>query len=249
MPKQRARLLCGEAIAGLSSLKRVRMIFADPPDNIGLKYKTYKDRMANKKYRRFIEDLIGVSTQKCEHFWMSYNALHDFWIGGLVDEFLRANEDWTAIKCVQTFTFYQHNRYDLGNAHRPMIRMSKVGASLYPEAIRIPSWRLLNKDVRGNPAGKVPGDVFDFPRVTGNSKQRRSWHPTQINEGVIERCVKLCARPVDTICDPFAGTGTLLRVCKRTNNPCILMDVDREYCERIAMEHEMKPKGDNEWKL
>ena len=34
-------------------------------------------------------------------------------------------------------------------------------------------------------------DVFNFTRVTGNSKQRRTWHPTQLNEGLVERCVKL----------------------------------------------------------
>jgi len=82
-------------------------------------------------------------------------------------------------------------------------------------------------------------DVFNIPRVTGNSKQRRTWHPTQIHEGLIERCIRLTT-PVDgTVLDPFAGTGTTLRVCKRLNTPCTLIEVDPTYCEKIAEEHDL----------
>ena len=84
-------------------------------------------------------------------------------------------------------------------------------------------------------------DVFDFPRVTGNSKQRRPWHPTQLNEGLVERCLKLTTPPGGTVLDPFGGTGTTLRVCKRINLPCTLIEVDRDYCQQIAKENDLQP--------
>jgi DNA modification methylase len=109
-----------------------------------------------------------------------------------------------------------------------------------PDAIRVPSWRQKNGDKRADPRGRVPGDVFNFTRVVGNSKQRRPWHPTQLNEGLVERCIKLTTPPGESVLDPFGGTGTTLRVCKRTGNPCTLIELDAGYCAKIAKEHDMK---------
>jgi hypothetical protein len=84
------------------------------------------------------------------------------------------------------------------------------------------------------------GTVFRYPRVTGNSKQRRSWHPTQLHEGLVERCIKSCTKEGDIVIDPFAGTGTTLRVCKNINRSCITMDLSSFYCQRIADEHQLE---------
>ena len=161
-------------------------------------------------------------------------------MGKIVTEIvgLRAGE-LEAKPCVQTFTFGQHNHHDLGNNHRPLLRLRWREAPLFPDAIRVPSWRQENGDKRADPRGRVPGDVMDFPRVTGNSKQRRTWHPTQLNEGLVERCVKLTTPPGGTVLDPFGGTGTTLRVCKRINLSCTLIEMDREYCRQIAVENHL----------
>jgi len=85
-----------------------------------------------------------------------------------------------------------------------------ASAPIYPCQIRVPSWRMLNGDKRAAPDGKVPGNVWDFPRVTGNSKQRRAFHPTQLNEGLVERAILLSGRPKTTSCfdaNPFAAVG------------------------------------------
>lgn len=82
-----------------------------------------------------------------------------------------------------------------------------------------------------------PGDVFDFPRVTGNSKQRCDWHPTQLHEDLVERCIKLSTKEGGTVLDPFGGTGTTLRVCKKINRSCTLIELDPFYCEKISEEH------------
>jgi DNA modification methylase len=127
----------------------------------------------------------------------------------------------------------------------------REGTELYPDAIRVPSWRQLHGDKRANPKGRVPGDVFNFPRVVGNSKQRRRWHPTQLHEGLYERCIKLSCLPEDSVCDLFAGTGTLARVCKATGNPCTLIEMDPDYCRKIALEHNLQHVWSdryNEWR-
>ncbi len=137
---------------------------------------------------------------------------------------------------VQTFTFGQHRHTDFGNNHRPLWRIQRKNAQFYGDQIRVPSWRQENGDKRADPRGRVPGDVFDFPRVTGNSKQRRSWHPTQLHEGLVERCILSCTKPGDLVVDPFAGTGTTGRVCQRIGRDCILGDQSEVYCQKIRDE-------------
>ena len=235
------RLLNLDCFQVLKEMRPVRMIFADPPDNLGLKYNGFKDKVDPRDYRNWMYDLIWHATKKCDVFWLSYNAKHTFMVNHLVDNFLTLMLGaWEAKPFVQTFTFGQHRQTDFGNNHRPLVRLMKKGTELYPDAVRVPSWRQLNGDKRADPKGRVPGDVFDMPRVTGNSKQRRSWHPTQLHEDLYERCIKSSCLPGDTVCDLFAGTGTLARVAERCGVDALLVELDPLYCEKIAEEHNLE---------
>src|SRR5579872_4627516 len=71
-----------------------------------------------------------------------------------------------------------------------------LAAKLYPDAIRIPSARMDQGDKRA--AGpRVPGDVWDFPRVVGNAKERQPWHPTQHPVALYDRVIKYSCGPGD----------------------------------------------------
>lgn len=230
----------------LPKMAPVKMIFADPPDNIGLGYGDCDDDMSRPDYLSLLHDMLWQSRYVCDVLWVSFNAKHLLDMGRLADGFTQSG--WTLKPCVQIFTFGQHNKHDLGNNYRPLWRFTHDGCTtLYPDAVRVPSWRQLHGDKRADPRGRVPGDVFDFPRVVGNSKQRRKWHPTQLHEGLYERCIRLTCAPGDSVCDIFAGTGTLARACKNTGNPCTLIEMDKTYCEKIAAEHELLHVRDAEW--
>jgi site-specific DNA-methyltransferase (adenine-specific) len=209
-------------------------IFADPPDNIGAKYAEYKDRLRDFEYVDLLCQWLRRFLDHSKTVWFSYNVKWTFEIGRIVTNMLMRYGDLEAKLCVQTFTFGQHNHHDLGNNYRPLLRIRWKDAPLFPDAIRVPSWRQENGDKRADPRGRVPGDVFDFPRVTGNSKQRRVWHPTQLNEGLVERCLKLTTPEGGTVYDPFGGTGTTLRVCRRLGFSCDTTEIDSGYCEKIA---------------
>lgn len=213
-------------------------LFADPPDNIGLKYDGYNDRLEEVEYKRLLRDWLYSFYRNAKTVWFSFNTKWTFEVGKIVSEMQEFWGDKMEAKmCVQTFTFGQHNHHDLGNNHRPLLRLRHENPPMYPGDIRVPSWRQLNGDKRADPRGRVPGDVFDFPRVTGNSKQRRAWHPTQLHEGLVERCVRLTTKEGDSVLDPFGGTGTTLRVCKSINRSCTLTELDPAYCSEIAKEH------------
>jgi DNA modification methylase len=169
--------------------------------------------------------------------WFSFNARWTIKFGVIVDAFLHDNHAWEAKPFIQTVTFGQNRNSDCGNGHRPLWRIKRKDAPLYPEAIKVPSWRQLNGDKRAAPGGRVPLDVWDFPRVTGNSRQRRKHHPTQLHEGLVERALLLTTKEGDKVLDVFSGTGTTLRVCKRINRECTSIELDPFYCSKIAEEN------------
>lgn len=406
-------------ILALSGIDKPKwdVIFADPPDGIGLGYNSYNDKMSKEKYYDLIDSWVNVflhSGVTC--IWLSFNSRWTLEFARAINGRIRA--DWEFKPCVQTFTFGQHNKHDLGDNHRPLWRLKHKDHPLFPDRIRVPSWRQLNGDKRADPRGRVPGnvqtsevftretrpipnlspkdierfmskidkrgddecwpwtagtkgksgteaygvirlggrggyvyvasrvmwrlvhgtdpigqlichacdnprccnpnhlflgtdldnirdkerkgrgnhlkgsdngysklseedvcaifmsndshedlgrkynvtgaaisairkrktwdhvtanlvcsDVFSIPRVPGNSKQRRSWHPTQLGEDLIERCILLTCPDGGRVLDPFGGTGTTLRVCKKHGIKCDLMEIDPYYCERIRQEH------------
>lgn len=236
------------------SAKHYTCLFCDPPDNIGFDYggDPALDRLKEDEYVSWLWECLDLFVRRAGIVWMSYNTKWQFHMGKIVLKLLRTY-DWLQVKpCVQIFTFGQHNSYDLGNCHRSLLRLKHKDAPLYPDQIRIESWRQAHGDKRTDPRGKVPGDVFDFneiidlddvfdfPRVTGNSGQKRKWCPTQLNEDLVERCIKLSTKEGESVLDPFAGTGTTLRVCKRIHRPCTLIEINRDYCQEIAKEHELE---------
>jgi len=225
-------------------------IFADPPDNIGLGYNEYDDSLPVAEYRDRLREWLYAFINVANAVWFSYNSRWTTAVAGIAEEIVEHNGNYSARKaeeqfieakfCVQTFTFGQHNHHDLGNCHRPLLRLRWKEALLFPDAIRVESERQKIGDKRADPRGRVPGDVFDFPRVTGNSKQRRTWHKTQLHEGLVERCLRLTTPPDGYVLDPFGGTGTTLRVAKRCGFNCDLIELDSTYCANIAGEHDMK---------
>lgn len=229
--------------------ERFDTMFADPPDNIGLGYDEYEDGMDTEVYIDFLNELIQYGIDNANTSYISFNSRWLMDMGAL----LKVMTQIFPIEVkflIQGFTFGQHRKTDHGNNYRPIVRIRHLDAPLFPDAIRRESWRMKNGDKRANPAGKVPGDVWftdflEYARVTGNSKQRRSWHPTQLHEGLVEDCLTMSTPPGGTVCDPFMGTGTTLRVCIENDWDCVTTDLSAQYCEKVAEENDFwpHPKG------
>lgn len=160
---------------------------------------------------------------------------------------------------VQYFTFGQHQHSDFGNNMRPCYRLRWSHAPIFPDSIRVESERQRLGDKRADHRGRVPGDVsrlevdssdglaaladagqdcvFDWPRVVGNSKQRRKWHRTQLHEGFVRQCLRMSTPPGGNVLDPFGGTGTTLRVAIAEGFNCDTMEISGGYCAEIAAEN------------
>ena len=286
----------GSCLDVVPTLPKSQCVFADPFDNLNLGYAGFKDKMPDDEYIGFLDQCLCLFATKAPIVWFSFNVKWTLPFGEQAAAFLTNNPGWECKPCTQVFTFGQHNHHDLGNNHRPLWRFKHKDAPLYPDQIRVPSWRQRNGDKRADPRGRVPGDVFDmqypygaepinwnliqaelgnkpysaailefhrakqcvgredtdglpifcgdvfdFPRVTGNSKQRCDWHPTQLAEDMVERCIKLSTKEGESVIDPFGGTGTTLRVCKKIGRSCTLVELTDEYCRKIAEANGLMP--------
>jgi len=224
------KIIQGDCLEILPTLPHATMIFADPPDNLGLAYDGFKDKRPVEAYHADLHDWLETATDLASIVWFSVYYKY------LLSVHFQAHGCGASRLFLWRFTFGQHRHTDCGNGYRPIIRIMRPGAILYPDAIRVESARQKQGDKRADPRGRVPDDVWEFPRVVGNAKERRPWHPTQHPEALIERIVKFSTRPGDLVIDLFAGSGTANRVCKRLNRACIGIELSPTYCKKIRAE-------------
>jgi len=85
---------------------------------------------------------------------------------------------------------------------------------------------------RNNMRGANPGDVWKFSHVHYCNPNRQK-HPTQKPEGLVERMVLASSNENDMVLDPFAGSGTTLRVCQQLNRNCIGFELNPDYVDLI----------------
>jgi site-specific DNA-methyltransferase (adenine-specific) len=230
------RLIQGDVLDVLPALGNFACCFLDPPDALGLKLNGYLDR-PRKGYIQWLADVVANTIPHCGITWLSYNSQWDLAIKHWAFEYSQVHGDIEIKPFYQHYTFFQCNNNDCAPAERPMLRFRHKDAPIYPNQIRVPSWRMLNRDKRAAPGGKVPGNVWEVPRVVGNSKQRRPWHPTQLNESLVERAILLSTKEGDEVLDLFSGTGTVIRVCRRISRSTTSVELNEFYCNKMAEEH------------
>lgn len=88
-----------------------------------------------------------------------------------------------------------------------------------------------------NAQGKNPGDVWgDIKQLTYKSKElidREYLNTIQKPEKLIQRLILASSNPEDHILDPFAGTGTSIKVAKELNRKITAIEKDRKLMEII----------------
>lgn len=240
------KIIQGDCLEYLNAtVSAYHVIFADPPDNIGLKYGEYKDKIPDELYYLRLESIIHRAMQRCRVFWLSYYWRHDLEIKGRVRALLYRSA-WQAKTFIWRYTFGQHGATDCGSGFRYLLRLSSPAWKPNVSNLRVPSIRQAIGDKRAAPGGRVPDDVWEwdaegvwheFPRVVGNAQERRTWHPTQHPEGLMERIIRLSTNSTeDRILDCFLGTGTTLRVARRLGYEATGIEIDPVYARRAADE-------------
>ncbi len=206
--------------------QRPRLIFCDPPFNIGQKYAEHDDMMTeldSYMVRWLIRmNLIGWDKGGC------VIAIHVPWqLTGTVKYWMPS--DWKQFnELIIHYRFGQCGRSNWidGHCHCLLFRLDN-DHRWNPDAVLVPSDRAttygdkrINETERGGE--RLPCDVWGIPsdgpywgRVSGTSAER--WrkksgalvdHPNQLPEVYLARLIKAYTDPGDLVIDPFVGSGT-----------------------------------------
>jgi len=66
----------------------------------------------------------------------------------------------------------------------------------------------------------------------------KRYHPTQKPVGLFMQILEKYAKPGQTICDPYAGSGTTALACERMGFRWVCIEQDEDYCKDIV--HRLK---------
>ena len=80
----------------------------------------------------------------------------------------------------------------------------------------------------GNPKGKNPSDVWDFPNVKNNHPEK-TMHPCQFPVELVERLVLSMTDEHDDVLDPYVGVGSSVVAALKHNRNGFGCDIVEEY--------------------
>jgi len=221
---------CIEIMRTLPS-ESVDLVFADPPFNIGIKYDVHNDNMPYEEYYKWSEQWIKEAYRLLKSNGTIYVAIGDEFAAE-INIILKNSGFHFRNWIIWYYTFGQNQRKKFNRAHTHILYYTKDKKhfTFNDKDIRIPSARqLIYKDKRANPIGKIPDDVWQFPRVCGTFKERIEKHPCQMPEDLLELIIKTSSNVGDLVLDPFGGTGTTAIVSKRLKRNFITMEISKEY--------------------
>jgi DNA modification methylase len=137
----------------------------------------------------------------------------------------------------ETFANYASSEQSLTNEHRHLfIHRKRPGRSTFNNdiSVRVMSDRQMIGDARANKSGRMPGDVWTAPRLTGNHSWRVDWHAAQLHPAPLTRLVRIYTNPNDVVCDAFAGSGNLGVVCALEGRRFVGIEKDAGTAKRIC---------------
>lgn len=212
-----------DVMVGLESVRDehgpARMIFTDPPYNIGIDYGDGKkaDLLSPQAYMKWVRQWLGLC-------WDCLTDDGSLWVM-IGDEY--AAEYCTEIKAIgftvrswikwyETFGVNCSNKFNRTSRHIFYAVKDDKSFVFNPDPVTRPSDRQTKYgDTRAAAGGKLWDDVWQIPRLTGLGKQgpdgfneRIPDFPTQLPLALVEPIVLCASMPGDLVVDPFNGSGT-----------------------------------------
>ena len=224
--------------------RSVQTVFVDPPYNIGFDYGNggADDRLPAESYLASMDLLIRHCERTLSPTGSLWFLCPERWadqIGAMLSARLpRRNR----IIWRETFSQYRQDRFPNGHRHLFWHVKDAKLTPFYTDAIRVASQRMKNGDSRAS-GPRVPDDVWQIPRLTGNSAERVSGHPCQIPEALLERIVLCSSQPGELVLDPMAGAGSTLVVARRLGRRYLGCERDPKFAQLIEkrLEQDYQP--------
>jgi site-specific DNA-methyltransferase (adenine-specific) len=189
------------------------LIYADPPFNIGLEYRGYRDRLPRDRYLAWTREWLAAARRVLSPTGSLLVQIDDGW-AGYVQTALDSMGLYRRNTIVWFYRFGVYTEKKYGRNHQLILYYvaDPKRFTFNADAVRVPSDRQTkygDKRAGGKAKkdGRVPGDVWEFPRVAGTFKRRVN-HACQTPDELLDRVVLACSNPGDLLVDPFAGSGS-----------------------------------------
>lgn len=222
-------VLHGDALQLLQSVadESVALVATDPPFNIGFKYgKHYDDNKPSTIYNAWTASWLAA----CYRILKPNGAIYVCQGDAYAAETKLALEEagfYFRNWIIWYYRFGENQQQKFSRCHTHILYFTKSSRDFTFNAdnIRQPSLRQTKyNDKRAKAGGKVPDDVWEFPRVCGTFKERAGY-TTQMPEALMERIILASSNPGDVVVDPFGGTGTSAAVAARLKRDYWTCDV------------------------
>ena len=201
---------------GLASVRDehgpARLIFTDPPYNIGIDYGTGKDAdsLSDGAYLRWVDEWIGLCCDCLTEDGSLWVMIGDEYAAEYAMILKRRGltlRSW--IKWYETFGVNCQNKFNRTSRHIFYAVKDEKSFVFNPEPVTRPSDRQTKYgDSRAASGGKLWDDVWQIPRLTGTCAERIPDFPTQLPLALVEPIVLCASMPGDLVVDPFNGSGT-----------------------------------------
>lgn len=185
------------------------LMISDPPYNQGYHYASYKDKLKRDEYLK----LLSVFRRPCVVIGypeMIINELTE--VLGKVDE---------VVSWVYPSNTAKQSRLVAWYGCKPDFR--KIS-----QPYKNPSDKRIAKRISEGKTARSY-DWWIINQVKNVSRQK-TIHPCPIPEELARRIIVSTAHNGQTIIDPFAGTGTVLRVARAIGHPVFGTEIDEKYC-------------------
>ncbi|MGE0482386.1 MAG: site-specific DNA-methyltransferase [Phycisphaerae bacterium] len=230
-------IYCGDACDCVESWPAgcVDLVFADPPYNIGYVYDKYRDDLPDADYVRWTKRWMAGCARVLKpngSMYIAIGAEYAADVRVLGRELGLHLRNWI----IWHYSFGQNMRSKFARSHTHIFYFTRDAAAFTFNslALRYPSARHTEyQDLRANPDGRVPHDVWDeFPRVCGTFKERDGFHGCQLPEALLMRIILASSNVGEVVLDPFVGSGTTAAVAKRLGRQYVGIDLSEEYARR-----------------
>ena len=230
---QKLITICGDALEELKKLpdSSVRLIVTDPPYNLNKNYGNNQDNLDFEAYldfsRKWLKEAKRVLT-KDGSIYVFMGMRYISYIYMILEQELKMHfNSWITWYYTQGIGKVK----GFSSRHDDILFFTKDKSNYVfnLDEIRIPQkfYRSIN-----NMRGANPGNVWEFSHMHYCNKNRQC-HPTQKPEALYERMILASSNENDVVLDPFAGSGTLLRVCQQTNRQEIGIEINPDYVNMI----------------
>jgi DNA modification methylase/ParB-like chromosome segregation protein Spo0J len=211
-----------DVMDGLESVRDehgpARLIFTDPPYNIGIDYGAGEDadRLTDAAYMKWVRKWFALCWDCLAEDGSLWVMIGDEYAAEYAVELKSTGftlRSW--IKWYETFGVNCSNKFNRTSRHIFYAVKDPARFVFNPEPVTRPSDRQTKYgDSRAAAGGKLWDDGWQIPRLTGTCAERMPdpvgglLLPTQLPLSLVQPIVLCASMPGDLVVDPFNGTGT-----------------------------------------